>query len=78
MFPHDAETAFWMTPEKVTVNDTTEFHQYRWEVARWTDGRPTTEQAPMVFRVPDGGGHIMVDGQRWHEQRLDPTKVLKP
>jgi len=78
MSPQDAEAVFWLTPEKVTVNDSTEFHQYRWEVARWTDGRPTKEQAPMAFRVPDGDGHIMVDGQRWLAEGRDPAKILKP
>ena len=76
MQPHEAETSFWMNPEKVTVNDSTDFHQYRWDVARWNDGQPKSP-APMVFRVPDGGGHIMVDGERWLAAGLDPTKILK-
>ncbi len=76
MSPEDAMLVFQMDPGKVRVNDSSRFHQYRWEVERWGDGRPTKEQAPLAFRIE--GGFIMVDGQRWVEQGRNPRDILVP
>src|SRR3712207_9119468 len=54
----DLHTVFQRHPERVLATDS-KFHQFRWELMRWKEGRPTKEQAPMIFWGENG--YISVD-----------------
>jgi hypothetical protein len=60
----------------VIVGSSTSFHQFRWELLRWQEGRPTKEAAPIAFHAE--GGYVHVNADAWREQVGDPSQLLKP
>ena len=74
--PQEVQAIFQQRPDRVILGSSSSFHQFRWELQRWKEGRPTAEPAPIAFHAEDG--YVHVDAERWREQVGDPSQLIRP